>query len=134
MHFGTMNNTQKKANAPAASGGDRRNNNFASGAQPSSAPNKQLEQKLFGALQSLRRERDQEYREKAEAEERLRLVDEEHQTIAKIVTDLKAKHGKLTKDKETVQASLGPLETQVNDLTGKVRRATTIGLFEPATF
>lgn len=91
--------------------------------------NKPLEQKLLGALQTLRRERDQEYRDKAEAEQRLRLAEEEQQAIAKIVADLKGQHEKLVKDQATVEASLGPLEAQVDDLTKKVRAYKQARLF-----
>lgn len=94
-------------------------NNFAQ--QRSAAPQQPLVQKLAGAIQNLRRDRDMEYRAKAEAEERLRLAEEEQQALAKIVADLKAKHEKIVQSKERVQASLGPLETEVNDLQEKVR-------------
>jgi hypothetical protein len=58
-------------------------------------------QKVAGAIQNRRRDRDREYCAKAEAEERLRLAHEEEQALAKIVADLKAKHEKIVKAKES---------------------------------
>jgi ribosomal protein RSM22 (predicted rRNA methylase) len=84
--------------------------------------NQPLVQKLAGAIQNLRRDRDMEYRAKAEAEERLRLAQEEHEALVKIVAELKAKHEKILQTKATVHASLGPLEAEVHhDLAEKVR-------------
>ena len=79
-----------------------------------------LVQKLAGAIQNLRRDRDREYRAKAEAEERCRLAKEEQQALANIVADLKLKNEKILKAKEAAQASLGPLEAEVEDLHEKV--------------
>ncbi len=109
-----MNNYQQTTEAGRA--------NFAT---TSSAPKQALVQKLQGAIQNLRRERDQEYREKVEAEERLRLAKEEQDNLAKIVTDLKSKHDNLCKSKSTLEANLGPLAEEVDDLAEKVRRTTT---------
>lgn len=86
-----------------------------------STPKQLLVQKLQGAIQNLRREREQEYREKVESEERLRLASEEQSSLATIVAGLKAKHENLTKRKTTVETNLVQLEADVKDLTEKVR-------------
>ena len=86
-----------------------------------SNPKHVLVQKLQGAMQNLRREREQEYREKVEAEERLRLATEEQASLATIVAGLKAKQENLRKRKTTVESNLVQLEADVKDLTDKVR-------------
>lgn len=80
-----------------------------------------LVQKLEGAMRKLRHDRDKEYRELMEAEGRLRLAREEETALEKIIADLKSKHSNLASQKQELQASLGPLEAQVQDMTEKVR-------------
>ena len=91
-----------------------------------STPKHVLVQKLQGAIQNLRREREQEYREKVESEERLRLASEEQSSLATIVAGLKAKEENLRKRKTTVETNLVQLEADVKDLTEKVRSATGV--------
>lgn len=85
-----------------------------------STPKHVLVQKLQGAIQNLRREREQEYREKVESEERLRLASEEQSSLATIVAGLKTKQENLRKRKATVETNIVQLEADVKDLTEKV--------------
>eukprot|EP00934_Nitzschia_sp_Nitz4_P007417 Nitzschia sp. Nitz4//scaffold8_size234185//200449//201309//NITZ4_001294-RA/size234185-augustus-gene-0.250-mRNA-1//1//CDS//3329559917//7407//frame0 len=80
-----------------------------------------LVQRLEGALQKLRSDRDHEYRAMVEAQERVRLCKEEEDTLAKIVKDMRAKQNNLSQEKANVEACLKPLEIQVQDLTKKVQ-------------
>ena len=72
-----------------------------------------LVQKLQGALQEFRRERDQLHRSKELALERCRLVREEEETLLKTVSSLKEKHDNLEKAIYDSKARLGPLEEAV---------------------
>jgi chromosome segregation ATPase len=85
------------------------------------APHKEaLVQKLQGALQGLRRERDQTHRSKELALERLKLVLEEEQALCKTVNALKHKHANLVKGSNDIQSELGPNENKVKVMTQKV--------------
>jgi chromosome segregation ATPase len=79
-----------------------------------------LVQKLQGALQEFRRERDQLHRSKELAKERCRLVQEEEKGLSKTVDSLKEKHEKLLKASEAIKDGLGPLEASVRDKTKEV--------------
>ena len=86
-----------------------------------------LIQKLESAMSELRRKRDQEYRQKVEAEERLRLVQQEKEELEKIVTNLKSKFQSIRTEQSKTQASLVPLEeTEVPELRRKVGSRTAI--------
>ena len=80
-----------------------------------------LVQKLQGALQEFRRERDQLHRSKELALERCRLVREEEETLLKTVSSLKEKHDNLEKAIYDSKARLGPLEEAVQHKTKEVR-------------
>lgn len=86
-----------------------------------SLPRKQtLVQKLEGTMQNLRKERDRAYRQKVEAEERLRLAKVEEESLVNTVRTFNEKYSKLLHRKEEVDSSLGPLDAQVRALTSKV--------------
>jgi DNA repair ATPase RecN len=79
-----------------------------------------LVQKLQGALQGFRRERDQLHRSKELAKERCRLVQEEEKALSKTVESLKEKYDKLLKASQAIKDDLGPLEASVREKTKEV--------------
>lgn len=85
------------------------------------SPKEALVQKLQGALQEFRRERDQLHRGKELALERCRLVQEEEQGLSKTVEFLKQKCEKLSNASVEIRTELGPLEASVKDKTKQVR-------------
>ena len=86
--------------------------------RPPAAPG--LEEKIQGALATLRRDRDKDYRAMVEAQERERHAHDELVALESMVHNLSQEHTRLIQENATVQGQLGPLESHVQQLAEQV--------------
>jgi chromosome segregation ATPase len=80
-----------------------------------------LVQKLQGALHAIRRDRDQEHRQRDMAVERLRSVTEAMESVIESVREEKAKLAKTSSDSQGCQREVRELESEIEVLQQKVR-------------
>lgn len=108
-------------------------NNSSSNTSHAGTNNKEaLVEKLQGALNGLRRDRDQLHRSKELALERCRLAKEEEKVLSNAVAELKDKHQlQLIRSLTEAQAAIAPLEAEVKAKTGQVRLFSPSLLFLP---
>jgi hypothetical protein len=79
-----------------------------------------LVNKLQGALQNLRRERDQVHRRKELSLERARLAKEEEQNLSRVFNGMQQRLDQLTKSSMKIKEELGPMEKELGFKTKEV--------------
>jgi hypothetical protein len=113
-----MNMNMNKNHSVLKSNKNAVNHNVGAPPQPQ---NEAIVDKLHGALNVLRRERDENHRRKDLAVERCRLMTEEKESMAKNAATMKERLETIQGSLATTKRDLAPRETSVQNLSKQVR-------------